>query len=306
MRRKTDAARIRAGRPIVTRSRRCILTRATPCVLVFDQLRLCSSHSAGSLLAASFRSSYKRRMNRPSNAVVDKVLGEVQNDLIAQFAGDPVAKYIAVHGYRYRFDLRQILSVLPQGGSVLDVGGYPFCVPEALARLGCRSVGAGLWPDIELDLSCEMVRVDCDREPLPFDNDRFDAVVFTETFEHLYVNPLRVVEEIHRVLKPGGFVYLTTPNLIGLRPLTKTFMKGTVADDAYGVLAGIKAGGMIGHFREYTPKEIQRILTMSGFSNVKTTTKNPYRKQPVETWFWRIVSWPFPNGRETIVSIGFK
>jgi len=237
---------------------------------------------------------------------LDDTLREVQRDLLAFFAGDPVARYLPVHFHRYRAAVGKIVTLIPSAGAILDLGCYPFCVAESLARLGYRVVGAGGRADTGLSLSFETIQLDCDRAPMPFDDNRFDAVVFTEIFEHLYVNPLGAIEEIHRVLKPGGIVYLTTPNLIGLRALARTFLRGSVADDAYTMLRGIKAGRKIGHFREYTPREIHRILQMTGFSDVTTTTRNLYRKQPIETWFWRMVSAPFPKGRETIVSTGYK
>lgn len=243
------------------------------------------------------------------NRTLDQVSRKVRDALIDRMSDEShIANYLTVHWHRYKDDLQQITTRLPESGSVLDLGAYPFCVPETLSKLGYDITAAGLSScDTDgLRLSFDIIEVDCDRAPLPFPDEYFDAVIFTEIFEHLYVNPLRAIEEIHRVLKPGGFVYLTTPNAIGLRRLVRTARRGTLADDAYDILAGIKAGGMIGHFREYTPREIDRILRMTGFSEVETTTINPYRKQFVETWFWRAVSAPFANGRETIISIGFK
>lgn len=237
-----------------------------------------------------------------------RMLPDVRDELIRRFSeGSAASKYIATHWHRYRYDLRRIIPMLPDDGSVLDLGAYPFCVPETLSRLGYKVVGAGL--ELEhgpLGLSFETIGVNCDRAMLPFEDNRFDAVIFSEIFEHLYVDPLRAIEEIHRILKPGGFVYLTTPNAISLRRMARLAMRGTLADDAYSILTEIHAGGMIGHFREYTPREISRILSMSGFKEVKTRTVNPYRKQMVETWFWRAISAPFPKGREVIVSIGTK
>jgi len=45
---------------------------------------------------------------------------------------------------------------------------------------------------------------------LPFEDRRFDTVVSTELLEHV-PDPLRALSEMHRVLKPGGYLILTTP-----------------------------------------------------------------------------------------------
>ncbi|MFA6064103.1 MAG: class I SAM-dependent methyltransferase [Gallionella sp.] len=45
---------------------------------------------------------------------------------------------------------------------------------------------------------------------LPFRDDQFDCVLCTEVLEHV-PDPVRVLEEFNRVLKPGGKVVLTTP-----------------------------------------------------------------------------------------------
>ncbi len=48
-----------------------------------------------------------------------------------------------------------------------------------------------------------------DAHRLPFADDSFDAVVSMEVLEHLH-SPERVVDEVQRVLKPGGRLVLTT------------------------------------------------------------------------------------------------
>lgn len=47
--------------------------------------------------------------------------------------------------------------------------------------------------------------------PLPFDDGFFDAVVSLELIEHLD-NQIGLVDEIHRVLRPGGMLIISTPN----------------------------------------------------------------------------------------------
>src|SRR3989344_108061 len=46
---------------------------------------------------------------------------------------------------------------------------------------------------------------------LPFGSQSFDLVWCTEVIEHLY-KPKYLLDEVERVLKPGGMVILTTPN----------------------------------------------------------------------------------------------
>jgi SAM-dependent methyltransferase len=50
----------------------------------------------------------------------------------------------------------------------------------------------------------------CDAHDIPFPDGHFDAVVAVAVMEHV-VDPARCVSEIHRVLKPRGFVYSVTP-----------------------------------------------------------------------------------------------
>ena len=48
-----------------------------------------------------------------------------------------------------------------------------------------------------------------------FNEDFFDIVTMIDVLEHLY-SPFKVVKEIYRILKPGGFMIITTPNLNAL------------------------------------------------------------------------------------------
>jgi SAM-dependent methyltransferase len=45
---------------------------------------------------------------------------------------------------------------------------------------------------------------------LPFEDEELDAIVCTEVLEHC-VDPFKAVDEMHRVLKPGGLLLVTSP-----------------------------------------------------------------------------------------------
>ncbi len=51
-----------------------------------------------------------------------------------------------------------------------------------------------------------------DRLPAPFEGNMFDAITFIETIEHLPDEILyRTLDELYRILKPGGKIFITTP-----------------------------------------------------------------------------------------------
>jgi len=50
----------------------------------------------------------------------------------------------------------------------------------------------------------------CDLAEIPVEDARFDHVLLTQVLEHL-PEPARVLGELHRVLKPGGTLWLTAP-----------------------------------------------------------------------------------------------
>lgn len=87
--------------------------------------------------------------------------------------------------------------------------------------VGGGTVGHGMQPFyddarirvISFDIyASERVQVIADAHQIPFADESVDGVVVQAVLEHV-LEPTQVVEEIHRVLKPGGLVYAETPFL---------------------------------------------------------------------------------------------
>ena len=84
-------------------------------------------------------------------------------------------------------------------------------------RRAALDLGAGAVAQvpgaIRLDLAraCRPDVVADANQPLPFRNDSFEIVGAYDVLEHVG-DLVRVVEEVHRVLRPGGVLQVTTPH----------------------------------------------------------------------------------------------
>jgi len=96
-------------------------------------------------------------------------------------------------------------------------------------------------------------------DPFPYDDGSLDVVLFCEILEHLLMNPVGVLGEIHRILKPGGVLVVTTPNVYRLENAIR-FANWENFSDLYS------GHGPYGrHNREYTMSEVQFLLGFAGF-----------------------------------------
>jgi len=101
-------------------------------------------------------------------------------------------------------------TLIPPGGQVLDLMSSWVSHLDGI-HPSCRVTGLGM-NHAELEANprlAERVIQDINQEPnLPFVKACFDAVVCTASFEYL-IEPRRMVAEIARVLKPGGYCIIT-------------------------------------------------------------------------------------------------
>ena len=54
-------------------------------------------------------------------------------------------------------------------------------------------------------------KVDLDKLPLPFKDSSIKEIIMKDTFEHLHVDRLEFMKEIHRILKPNGMIKIEVP-----------------------------------------------------------------------------------------------
>lgn len=99
-----------------------------------------------------------------------------------------------------------------------------------------------------------------ENDPFPFEVSSFDVVVFCEIIEHLLMDPVAVLREIKRVLKPNGKLILSTPNVARLENVLRLAVGANIYDPYSG------HGPYGRHNREYTKHELFSLLDYLGFT----------------------------------------
>lgn len=88
--------------------------------------------------------------------------------------------------------------------------------------------------------------------------DRYDLVVFTEIMEHITFNPIVFWKRIYQLLKPGGMIYISTPNAFALpnyiRNLKNAILMRSIGITVDDILSKVTYGH---HWKEYSAKEIR-------------------------------------------------
>jgi SAM-dependent methyltransferase len=189
---------------------------------------------------------------------------------------DFLSQYFSLLRPSYLDDLSRIRR-LYQDGPLLEIGGFPFYFSMCLRKMGVNSTTVDLAPDRAKMLirmhSLRVVRCDIEREPLPFAAQSVTMITLCATFEHLRVDPLFALEEMRRVLKPRGVLYLTTPNLYRLGNIISFALGRGLAFDPIHEYGKLRTVGHMGHVREYTASEIRRFLARAGFDNIQVQTR---------------------------------
>lgn len=164
--------------------------------------------------------------------------------------------------------MRDIINGLNIAGkNILDIGCYDGTLLSLLKNrnnnfFGIEASDWGVEQSRKKGLVVQQFYFD-DKNPLPCENNFFDLVMAGEIIEHIFDTDF-FLEEIHRVLKPGGKLLISTPNiaslgrrlmlLAGINPIIETSPNEPESS---------------GHIRYFTLSAIKKLLAKHKFQAVK-------------------------------------
>jgi len=172
----------------------------------------------------------------------------------------------------------RLRRVLP-AGRVLELGCGRGDLLRVAAEAGLEAEGCDLYGGNLPD--CPGVRLhDGFLRDLALPSGGYDAVLTRNTLEHL-VAPLVELREIHRVVRPGGWLYVKVPNVqfeVGL-PCRLAFGPPHIFDPPW-------------HLNHFDPSALERILARAGFrleawlTEIPTRSRSPRAQLLRQTGYW--------------------
>ncbi len=166
---------------------------------------------------------------------------------------------------------RRIAAMAEPGADFLEIGTGFGLLAVGMARLSaCQGIGiehpsrvyfsSASYRGFLRAAGVEMVGCDL-REGLPFRDGCFSLIYLCDVIEHLFFMDVRIVlDEIVRVLRPGGKLVVSTPNLNRLGNICR-LLKGYSPNPPIYPEA---CGETYGHIRELAPRELAALLGRHG------------------------------------------
>jgi len=208
----------------------------------------------------------------------------------------PSQSYLETHKTR----LEKTLEIIPPGGPgdrILEMGAYLQITPALDSKLGYGEVRGCYYGKLgRVDhrvvtstegesFECEIDHFDAEKDPFPYPDGHFSTVLCCELIEHLFEDPMHLMCEVNRILKPGGHLVLTTPNVAALRGIS-AILQGYHPGFFHAYIRPAESGEVDArHNREYTPREIHRLLENSGFEVARLET-GEFRDIPHPEFGW--------------------
>lgn len=181
---------------------------------------------------------------------------------------DDPREYLTVHRNRFEESFRWLIPNIGDGMEILDVGSIGI-FSEAFREA---------FPSVRVSETTTDLRY-----PLPLPAENYDLVICSEVLEHIkdqdgsavdlfkFTGVHTLLAECFRILKPGGMLFITTPNVCQIANI-------------YKILHHYPPYYYLPHVREYTFYEVLEFLRSAGFEIARASTRNVWNNLPEQEY----------------------
>ena len=195
--------------------------------------------------------------------------------------------------------LTRVLGTVPARALIVDIGCGDGLATSVAARVnpGHQFVGIDWSADALRQAQARglaLIRAGVEGPGLPLASDCADVVIMSEVIEHL-VDTDSALDEAWRVLKPGGSLLLSTPNLAAWynRALLVLGIQPVFSEVSLRGVYGRPGSQVAGHLHMFTRRALTGLLAARGFGSIKVEGARyhdvPRPLQPLDLAF---CAWP--------------
>lgn len=198
--------------------------------------------------------------------------------------------YYTTHRKRFLRTARFIPHATGEGSRALELGATTLFQVALKHVFGYAPVlGTHLTSDVErkryrrtfeigdLKTSNLLVSIDLESDIYPFEDSSTDFILCGEVIEHMDVDPMFMLAECNRILKPGGTLLITTPNCCSAR----NFWKIAQGYRPHFYMQYERSRNPYRHNIEYDVHSIVRFLQAAGFTPTSVETFDVF-EEPLE------------------------
>lgn len=181
-------------------------------------------------------------------------------------------------------------QAIDKKSKILDVGAGHGAFTKRLFDFGFDVSACDLFPEIFKFDKIECKKVDITQE-FPYADNSFDIVIAIEVSEHIIDHEV-FFRELSRILKPGGKLYISTPNILSLKSRIRFLFSGFYY--SFKPLDMANHDGLQ-HVASLTLDQYNYVAMKNGFNPAKIEID---RKQSTSKWLLVLLSpilWIYPS-----------
>lgn len=211
----------------------------------------------------------------------------------AAFVGeDP---YLQTHAQRFKQTLSSIPPASAPGMRAIEVGTYGFFLKAMRTLAGYERVDGAIFEgdtpqkivsrSYAFDEEGEefiLYNANLERECLPMAGDQYDFILAPEILEHMPVDPVGFMQELNRILKIGGRILITTPNVACVENIFRILWR-QVPNSYYYYRSGRHSDR---HNLEYGPDLLMKLMKNCGFEVERIWTEYSWFEPRPDVLAW--------------------